>query len=642
MLAALHELEVGADHAEGFVDDVAAAGLDHDLALFGVLRRVVERRDQALQERLLGLIGCGEFAQERDRHPVQVLAAAHRGVGGFAQVQEAEGQRQAEHQGHQQDHLLVGGDGGVGAVGRGHDPGVVGGEGLRELVLLALLEEEQVQGFLDFLLALVAEELAGLARVLGDARVGGCAGAARARQLGLGADDVVVDGGEDGAAQLLQLAVQVLDEVVLLGAALGQAVALELRGVVLVDLGLDVALLQARVGGQQGAAGVADVGGEVAGDGQLVGQVLDALAGLGAQLHIQPGGGADVGQALLALVGGDGLVHVAEFVLDHAQAVGDELVGGGGDLVLVLDPDLVVDVDHRVEDLGGALGVDVLDGQVDHGGVLVGQGRGHLGEVAARGAVEAAARHVDGALERGGLGVAGGHQRHAAQRRGERVAHGAGDALALAGLVISLDEVAQLDLAGAGGREVQARGLAVAEVQELQAQRQAVAVEGAVVEEGVLLVVGLEVQAFDDLEHQVGRLEVDDLVVDVDLDLAEAQVGEGRGHVAGDGLALGVLLDEHGGGAGVDRRGLEDVERGGQQAERQREHEPLPVRDAHPPDLGETEGLLLGLGLLVLLRAHRGIGCRCHIRFSGRSGRRWRWRARRGSARRSWSGRCCR
>ena len=73
VLAALHELEVGADHAEGFVDDVAAAVLDHDLALFGVLRRVVERGEQVLQEGLLGLIGCGELAEERDRHPVQVL-----------------------------------------------------------------------------------------------------------------------------------------------------------------------------------------------------------------------------------------------------------------------------------------------------------------------------------------------------------------------------------------------------------------------------------------------------------------------------------------------------------------------------------------------------------------------------------------
>ena len=48
------------------------------------------------------------------------------------------------------------------------DSGVVGGEGLGEFVLLALLEEVEVQGLLDALLAFDTEELLGLVRVGGN------------------------------------------------------------------------------------------------------------------------------------------------------------------------------------------------------------------------------------------------------------------------------------------------------------------------------------------------------------------------------------------------------------------------------------------------------------------------------------------
>ena len=94
------------------------------------------------------------------------------------------------------------------------------------------------------------------------------------------------------------------------------------------------------------------------------------LAGLCAELHVHLDGSAVVRQAVGRAVGGDGLVHGAEFLLYDAETVGYEFVGGSGDLVLVLDPVLVVAVDEHPEHILRPLGVDVTVVEVDDGGVL--------------------------------------------------------------------------------------------------------------------------------------------------------------------------------------------------------------------------------------------------------------------------------
>ena len=103
-------------------------------------------------------------------------------------------------------------------------------------------------------------------------------------------------------------------------------------------------------------------------------------------------------------------------------------------------------------------------------------------------------------------------------------------------------------------------------------------------EETVLPVIHIQIEVLDHLLHQVGRGEVDDLVVDIDPRLTESQVCKGRRDVGRDGSGLPVLLDQDRGTARIDGCGLEDVDGRGQQAQDQRNDEPFPVEDAQRPD----------------------------------------------------------
>ena len=600
---AAHELEVGPHDAEGLVDHVSAVGHDDDLAVFGVVG------DLDPVEDVLFLVGRGQLAEEGGGHILEVFAAADGGVEDFLEVEPGERNREAEQESDQIDHFLVRSDRGAGTGGRGHDTGVVGGEGLREFIFLAFLEEEEVQGLLDLLLAFVGEQASGLERDVAHARLRGALGLLRGTDLDADGLDVVVQGGQDGAAQRAQLLVQVFDEEVLFGGGLDQAVALEHRRVVLVDLALGAGIVDAYVGRQQGAGGGAgDVGLKEAGDGELVVELHQVLAGLGGELHVHAGRGFVVGDPVFTLVGGDGLVHVAEFLLDDVESVGDELVGGGRDLVLVLDPVLVVDVDDHAKDVLGALGVDILEAEVDHGRVLVAEGGGEVGAVAARGPEEAGAADQDRAIPFRLVGVLRLRDEDLAQRGVGRISVGSRDLLAF-DFVAPEGEVRK----DAGGRvfkaEFEARGLVAAEVEEFDLDGEAGAVDRMLVAEALDLVVHVEVEVADHLLHQVGGEEVDDLVVDIDAGLAESEVGEGRGDVGGDGAGAAVFLDQDRGAAGVDGHGREHIVGRGQEAHGQGDGEPFPVVDAQGPDVleGEVVVFLLGFRTVVIIVFHMGV-----------------------------------
>ena len=105
-------------------------------------------------------------------------------------------------------------------------------------------------------------------------------------------------------------------------------------------------------------------------DGKLVVKLHDVLACLGGELHLHCGSGSDVRYHVLTLELGDGLVDVAKLFLDDPETFSDELVGAGRDLVLVLDPVFVVDIDHHLEDLLSPSGVHVVDRKVYDRGIL--------------------------------------------------------------------------------------------------------------------------------------------------------------------------------------------------------------------------------------------------------------------------------
>ena len=157
------------------------------------------------------VLGAAErnFAHERDAELFNVLAAPDLGVGGLYEVNDSERLRHPA------------------ACRRGDYPGIVCSEGLRELILLTFLEEEEVEGLLDFLLTLHRYEVLGLGRIGLDA--GGVLSLAGFQGIDPGLDGVddIVEGDEDGAAHRLECAVQVYYQRVLLAAVGHEAVAAE-------------------------------------------------------------------------------------------------------------------------------------------------------------------------------------------------------------------------------------------------------------------------------------------------------------------------------------------------------------------------------------------------------------------------------
>ena len=159
-----HELEVRAQHAEGLVDGVAPPLAHHQPARGGLLLPPGQPPAASAHE--------GDLPGEGHRHRLHVLLPAHPGVRALADEEHRGGQDEPQGEGRQEHVAAVGRRGGVRAAGRRDDARVVGGEGLRELVLLALLQQEEVELLLHLLLALDGEQVLGLRGVGGDARRG--------------------------------------------------------------------------------------------------------------------------------------------------------------------------------------------------------------------------------------------------------------------------------------------------------------------------------------------------------------------------------------------------------------------------------------------------------------------------------------
>ena len=74
--------------------------------------------------------------------------------------------------------------------------------------------------------------------------------------------------------------------------------------------------------------------------------------------------------------------------------------------------------------------------------------------------------------------------------------------------------------------ESKCRALVVFHIVERDGHRQLIAIECAVVECTVGLIIDVQMKPFNDFEHQVRRLEVDNLVVDVGTRAEHSEVGD--------------------------------------------------------------------------------------------------------------------
>ena len=174
-VVAQQELQVAPDHAEGLVHHVPVLVRDdhRDHILF------LRAPPVLLTARLRNL--AGEGRPER----LQIVSPLDRRRQEILQKQDEGRNGQAQQEGQQVDAFLLGLYGSPAAVGGLNDLGVICGEGLRELVFLALLEEEQVQGLLHLLLPFHGKQVIGLPGVLGDAAHGLALGRLQRAQLGL-------------------------------------------------------------------------------------------------------------------------------------------------------------------------------------------------------------------------------------------------------------------------------------------------------------------------------------------------------------------------------------------------------------------------------------------------------------------------
>ena len=537
-----------------------------------------------------------DFAEERQREFLDVLAPADPGVHHLPEEDHAHGDEQSDDKSHGEDVASYGRCRHHAPARRSDHPRVVGREGLRELVLLALLQQEEVEGLLDLLLAFHREQVFGLRGVGGDARRGLLLVLLQAGDLRVEREDLVVDRGDDRPAHLRECLIHIHDQRVLRAGVGHQAVALKQFGVVLRYLRFDVGALDSRVGRQQlcPVVLVGEVVPYVAGHVELVAQSHDLGIGLAALRHVEARGGLHVGQEVFALVGGDVLVHIAQFPLDDAQTLVDEHRGRDGDLVLVPYPVLVVYRDHGVQYVLGPLRGDVAEGKVDGRSLLVAQGDGQITRVAADGSVES--RPGDLQLTTSVDVVIGRRSDlDPSQRRCQRVGEVALDDLLRGDLFAVADELRQLHLTARAYLEGEAGRFVLRQFGQRDGQGQRGPVCHAVLETAGNMVVHVQVQPLYDLEHDRGRLEYEQLVVYVCGGLEESEVPE-RFDIGGQRLPLGVLLDEQRGRAGVDRGGLQQVEECQAQGDQQRKYEPFPFGQAKVEQILDLNGIVHRFG----------------------------------------------
>ena len=241
-----HHVEVRPEHSVCLVHHVALRMLDDDLRI-GVVHLLLFS-DQA-EPVLPGL--QRDLRKERHLRVREVHLAVDRRVHDADQEDDAERYATAEDHGHKKKHHLVGGHRIWGAVRVLDEAGVAHVHKGSDLVLLALLQEEEVEGLLHRLLALDAEQLKLLARAGGYPVKDLPLLALDLAGLHLKGGHVVVYRAEDRGAHSRQGRVLVRDQRVVRAAVLRQAVALEDEVVVFGYLRLHAGGGEAEVGGDQ-------------------------------------------------------------------------------------------------------------------------------------------------------------------------------------------------------------------------------------------------------------------------------------------------------------------------------------------------------------------------------------------------------
>ena len=225
-----HKCHVGAQDAEGFRGDVCALFVDRGGSHFG--RLLVERN--LTQQRHVGVV-------------FNILSSVH------PRVKEEDAQErhsrhcQSDQDTQQQNAVAVGADGSLAAVGTVDDAGIVVGHGLCQCILFAAVEQEQIERFLNLLLAFDRKHFPLFGRYGFHPFLCMLFTALGVVALHVDAHNEVVHCADDGLLHGAQRVVQLLHHRVAVAAVGNQLVAAQLHLVILIDLRLDVDVADARV-----------------------------------------------------------------------------------------------------------------------------------------------------------------------------------------------------------------------------------------------------------------------------------------------------------------------------------------------------------------------------------------------------------
>ena len=297
------ELEVGTQYAESLVDDIALACLHHNHTnLFRFLPEL-----DALLESWTVLAADREWnlAEEWYVDLLEILTATNGGICLLTDIDDYHWNKEAQYQSDEQDLATNRLHRGVVSCWRGDDTGIVCGKRLRQLVLLTLLEKEEIQRLLNFLLTANSLQVLRLVRIAGNLRSSSSLVSLEGAQLSLQGYHEVIETSRDALAHRGKALIIICYQWVLLAGVGDDIVALQLTLIVLGNLLFDTRALDTGISWKKLVLAnlTSKIISDILSDGETGIEIHNLLINLGALLHILLCGSLYIRQQVAALEG---------------------------------------------------------------------------------------------------------------------------------------------------------------------------------------------------------------------------------------------------------------------------------------------------------------------------------------------------
>lgn len=364
-----HKVHVGTDDTEGFGHNITSLDTHHNVFLLSV--------------HLLGLLVgiLRYFSQERYAGGIfDVLAVTDAGIEEEQCEEDNEWQGSSLYDTAHDDGTAVWRYRGVATTGRVEYSGIGFGGGLRQGIFFTLVQQVEVQFFLDAVLTVNVQHLALLFRNVRYSVGGLSAHGLGFVQLGVDAHDGIVYRPDDVLTHGVEALVQFLYHRVLVATAFNQLVTFQLVEVVGGNLALDVHV-NTGIGRDEfrGLGRVGEVILDETGHALLHFQFLGLAGELLLLRHGHAGSGTDINHVVFQFEGFNLGFHIVQFLGNLHQTFVDEVFGIDGNLVLVLDGLFVVDGDEGVQYIFGTDGREITQRGIKNCCIIVGLAYAKIG-----------------------------------------------------------------------------------------------------------------------------------------------------------------------------------------------------------------------------------------------------------------------